>query len=62
MISSENGLKDLESVPAFKRKNIKIEDIPHSSSIKVSRLSLFEDNSGKPEIKSNNSFLHDNVD
>ncbi|MFN4083797.1 MAG: cell division protein FtsZ [Bacteroidia bacterium] len=61
-ISSSEGLKDLENVPAYKRKQLKLDEVPHSASIQVSRLSLFEDNSGKPEIKSNNSFLHDNVD
>lgn len=61
-LSTPNGLRDLEKEPAFKRKQRKLEEVPHSASIQVSRLSLFEDPSGKPELKSNNSFLHDNVD
>ncbi len=61
-LSTPNGLRDLEKEPAYKRKQRKLDEVPHSASIQVSRLSLFEDPSGKPELKSNNSFLHDNVD
>jgi cell division protein FtsZ len=61
-INSSQGLRDLEKEPAYKRKQKRLEDVPHSSASQVSRLSLFEDGSGKPELKSNNSFLHDNVD
>jgi cell division protein FtsZ len=61
-INSPQGLRDLEKEPAYKRKLKRLDDVPHSSSTQVSRLSLFEDANGKPEIKSNNSFLHDNVD
>jgi cell division protein FtsZ len=61
-INSPQGLRDLEKEPAYKRKLKRLEDVPHSSITQVSRLSLFEDSNGKPEIKSNNSFLHDNVD
>jgi cell division protein FtsZ len=61
-INSPQGLRDLEKEPAYRRKLKRLEDVPHSSITQVSRLSLFEDSTGKPEIKSNNSFLHDNVD
>ncbi len=61
-INSPQGLRDLEKEPAYKRKLKRLDDVPHSSTIQVSRLSLFDDNTGKPEIKTNNSFLHDNVD
>ena len=61
-INSPQGLRDLEKEPAYKRKLKRLDDVPHSSITQVSRLSLFDDNTGKPEIKTNNSFLHDNVD
>jgi len=61
-ISTPNGVRDLEHEPAYKRKQKRLDEVPHSASIQVSRLSLFDNNSGKPEIKSNNTFLHDNVD
>lgn len=61
-INSPQGLRDLEKEPAYKRKLKRLEDVPHSSTTQVSRLSLFDDSTGKPELKTNNSFLHDNVD
>lgn len=61
-INTPQGLRDLEKEPAYKRKLKRLDDVPHSSATQVSRLSLFDDNNGKPEIKTNNSFLHDNVD
>jgi cell division protein FtsZ len=62
-INNPQGLRDLEKEPAYIRRNKKLDDVPHSSEKQISRLSLFEDLvSGKSEIKTNNSFLHDNVD
>lgn len=59
---SENGREELENIPAFERKNIKLDEVSHSSESNVSRFSLVDDPERKPELKSNNSFLHDNVD
>ena len=60
------GLSELENEPAYIRRQIKLEDTPHSSESNVSRFTLNEEESkdGKPNnsIKGNNSFLHDNVD
>jgi len=60
------GLSELENEPAYIRRQIKLEDTPHSSENEVSRFTLSEEenNEGKStgSIKSNNSFLHDNVD
>lgn len=62
-INNPQGLRDLEKEPAYVRRNKKLDDVPHSSEQQISRLSLFEDlTTGKSEIKTNNSFLHDNVD
>lgn len=60
-INSPVGLRDLEKEPAYLRRNKKLNDVPHSSENQVSRLSLFDDGSNNG-IRTNNSFLHDNVD
>ncbi len=60
-LKSSNGLQELESEPAYKRKQKTLEDVPHSSDSQVSRFTLSFDE-GTTEIRSNNSFLHDNVD
>ncbi|NUM32227.1 MAG: cell division protein FtsZ [Bacteroidetes bacterium] len=59
---SENGREELENTPAYERKNIKLDEVSHSSESNVSRFSLVDEPERKPELKSNNSFLHDNVD
>jgi len=59
---SETGREELENTPAYERRQIKLDDISHSSDTHVSRYSLVDDPKTKPELKSNNSFLHDNVD
>jgi cell division protein FtsZ len=61
-IKSPQGLRDMEKEPAYKRKMKRLNEVPLSSASQVSRLSLFDDETGRPEIKSNNTFLHDNVD
>ncbi|MEI6595575.1 MAG: cell division protein FtsZ [Bacteroidota bacterium] len=62
-INSPGGIRDLEKEPAYKRKNKKLNEVPHSSEQQISRLTLFEDSvNNKAEIRTNNSFLHDNVD
>jgi cell division protein FtsZ len=62
-INSPSGIRDLEKEPAYKRRNTKLQDIPHSSESQISRLTLFEDPvNQKTNIRTNNTFLHDNVD
>ncbi|MDB5140202.1 MAG: Cell division protein FtsZ [Mucilaginibacter sp.] len=56
------GLQELENVPAYKRKEISLQQTPASDESQISRFSLLPDNEGNTEIRSNNSFLHDNVD
>ena len=60
--NKENGVEELENVPAYKRKGVNLEDVAHSSEIEISRTSLIEEPEKKPELRTNNSFLHDNVD
>ena len=56
------GLSEMESQPAYLRKNITLSNVPHSSDSQVSRFTLSETEDKSTEIKPNNSFLHDNVD
>jgi len=56
------NIQELENVPAYKRKEIALQQTPASDESQISRFSLLPDNEGKIEIRNNNSFLHDNVD
>jgi cell division protein FtsZ len=60
-INTPIGLRDLEKEPAYLRRQKKLNEVPHSSENAVSRLSLFDDGTNNG-IRTNNSFLHDNVD
>jgi cell division protein FtsZ len=61
-LRTTNGLVELENEPAYKRKQMQLEQIQHSSESQVSRFTLSNDEDGSTEIRPNNSFLHDNVD
>lgn len=62
-LKSSSGISDLEKEPAYKRKNIQIDDVPHSSEENMSKFTLTNDRDGNTSgLKENNSFLHDNVD
>jgi len=61
-MKTPNGLTELESEPAYKRRNVQLNSVPHSSESQVSRFTLSEGEDNKTEIRPNNSFLHDNVD
>ena len=56
-----SNVDEMENVPAYKRKNVHISHTVVSKESEVARFSL-TDNDGTTELKSNNSFLHDNVD
>lgn len=51
-----------ESEPAYKRQGIELGETVHSSEDDLSRISLGTNEEGEIELKSKNSFLHDNVD
>jgi cell division protein FtsZ len=51
-----------ESEPAYKRQGVQLNDELHSTDEPLSRMSLSTNETGKIELKSRNSFLHDNVD
>ena len=58
-LRTPNGLTELESEPAFKRRNIQLEPTTSSSDSQATRLSIDEETGG---LKTDNPFLHDNVD
>ena len=59
---NNSGVELAENEPAYKRQGIELDDIQHSSEETVSNLNLGESQDGEFELKSKNSFLHDNVD
>ena len=59
---NNSGVELTENEPAYKRQGIELDDIQHSSEETVSNLNLGENQDGEFELKSKNSFLHDNVD
>lgn len=60
-LRTANGLQELENEPAYKRKQMALQQVPHSSESQISRFTLSNEE-GVTEIRPNNSFLHDNVD
>ncbi len=62
-MSTPGGINDLEREPAYKRKNVSLDNVPNSAESNISRLTLsLDENERNPEIRANNSFLHDRVD
>lgn len=58
-LKSPSGLKDLENEPAFKRRNLKLEDTNDTNMLSSSSMSFDEDG---VKIVKENRFLHGNVD
>jgi len=62
-VGNKQNLSDLENEPAYKRKGVEVNsDNEYSTQNDVSRYSVGNDAFDRPEIKKNNSYLHDNVD
>lgn len=55
-------IDDIEKEPAYKRQGVDLEDVQHSSENNASRMSIGLDDNDDIQLRSNNSFLHDNVD
>ena len=55
-------IDDIEKVPAYKRQGVNLDQAQHSSENNASRMSLGVDDNDDIQLRSNNSFLHDNVD
>lgn len=60
---NKQNLGELENEPAYKRKGLELNgESSFSTGNDFSRFSVSDDGTNRPEIKKNNSFLHDNVD
>jgi len=57
--ATNSQLHDLEKEPAYKRMGV---DLAENHESNVSRTSLSSDRNNEIQLRSNNSFLHDNVD
>ena len=55
-------IDEIEKEPAYKRQGVDLDDVQHSSENNASRLSIGLDDNDDIQLRSNNSFLHDNVD
>ena len=55
-------IDDIEKVPAYKRQGVNLDEAKHSSETDMSRTSIGLDDNDDIKLRSNNSFLHDNVD
>lgn len=58
------NIDEIESMPAYKRMGVSLNDIPASDQMdkNQSRMTLGTDDNDEIQLRSNNSFLHDNVD
>jgi cell division protein FtsZ len=60
---SESAIEELENEPAYVRRNVELKNFTPSGEAQVSKYSLYEDpETRNTEIRSGNSYLHDNVD
>ncbi len=57
-LKDEDEYKEKWETPAYVRRKINLQDVPHSSDRNISKFNLNDDNM----ILGNNKFLHDNVD
>jgi cell division protein FtsZ len=55
-----SNIDEIEKEPAYKRQGVDLDENPKDG--KVSRTTLGEDSNDEIQLRSNNSFLHDNVD
>ncbi|MFS4456490.1 cell division protein FtsZ [Maribacter sp. 2304DJ31-5] len=58
--NSLGNIDEIEKEPAYKRQGVNLNDNPREN--KISRTSLSDDSNDEVQLRSNNSFLHDNVD
>ena len=59
-LNNPQVVNELENQPAYLRRNVRLNNVPHSSEETLSNWSVSEED--EPEINKNNSYLHDNVD
>jgi len=56
------NIDEIEKEPAYKRMGVQLDQTSHSSEVNQSRTTLDIDENDDLKFRSNNSFLHDNVD
>ena len=59
-LNNPQAVIDMENEPAYLRRRVELDDVPHSSEITASRWSITGDD--EPQIRKDNPYLHDNVD
>ncbi len=58
----KENIDKLENEPAYRRKNIKLDEESTGNDTEISRYSLSDDGENKTRLRPNNPYLHDNVD
>ncbi|SDX75215.1 cell division protein FtsZ [Lutibacter oricola] len=56
------NIDEIEKEPAYKRMGVELDETTHSSDTTQSRTTLDVDDNDDIQLRSNNSYLHDNVD
>ncbi|PID92855.1 MAG: cell division protein FtsZ [Bacteroidetes bacterium] len=59
---NNKSLEELEREPAYQRRNVELKEVKPSNEPFFSKYALFDHKNEGAEIRSSNSFLHDNVD
>ena len=60
-LNNPQTVNELENEPAYLRRKVNLDDVPHSNEVSnLSRLSITDD--VEPEIRKENSYLHDRPD
>ena len=60
--ANNNNIDEIEKEPAYKRMGVELDDNLLSSESNQSKTTLGVDENNDLQFRSNNSFLHDNVD
>lgn len=59
---NNSKIDEIEKIPAYKRQGVTLEEGQHSSETTISRTTIGLDDNDDVKLRTNNSFLHDNVD
>jgi len=59
---NNSKIEEIEKEPAYKRQGVSLDDVAHSSDTHASRTTIGLDDNDEVQLRSNNSYLHDNVD
>jgi cell division protein FtsZ len=59
-LNNSETITSLTNEPAYLRRDVKLEDLPHSSEEQMSRWTLSGDD--EPQLREDNPYLHDNAD